>query len=87
MKIDNIFLLYENSGQFFNSYDEAYWNSKKAGMNKKVYYVFTPTMQRFTRVCEIEKCCRDYFNKCCDCDFYDIVKNTGYKQLKFIEEI
>ena len=87
MKIDDIFLLYENSGQYFNSYDKAYFNSKKLGNQKPVYYVFTPTMQRFKRVCEIEKCCRDYFKNVTDCDYYDIFTKTGYNQLKIIEEI
>lgn len=87
MNVDNIFLLFENSGQYFKSYDEAYYNSRKPGMLKPVYYVFTPTMQKFKRVCEIEKCCRDYFNKVSGCDFYNIFTGEGSKQLKLIGEI
>ena len=87
MKVDDIFLLYENSEKYFRTYDEAYYNSKKIGQNRQVYYVFTPTMQRFKRVCEIEKCCRDYFKNTTDCDFYDIFRGQGTSQLKLFEEI
>lgn len=87
MNIDEIFLLYENSGKYFKSYDEAYYNSKKPGQLKQVYYVFTPTMQRFKRVCEIENGARKYFNKVANCDFYNIFTKQGSKQLKLIGEV
>lgn len=87
MKVDNLFLLYENSGKFFNSYNDAYYNSLKPMMLKQIYYVFTPTMQKFKRVCEIEKCCRDYFKNHTDCDYFDIFRNVGTKQLNIFEEI
>lgn len=86
MNIDEIFLLFENSGKYFKSYDEAFNNSRKPFQEKQVFYVFTPTMQRFKRVGEIERACRNYFNKAVDCDFYNIFTGEGSKQLKFIGE-
>lgn len=87
MKVDNIYILFENSSKYFKSYDEAYFNSKKPFQDKRVYYVFTPTMQRFKRVCEIENACRNYFRNVADCDYFDIITGQSSKQLKFIEEI
>lgn len=87
MKIDNIFLLYENSGKHFNSYEQAYFNSKKIGSDKQVYYVFTPTMQKFKRVCEIENACKKYFNNVADCDYLNIITGDSVKQLKLIKEV
>lgn len=87
MKVDNIFILYENSSKIFKSYSEAYFNSKQPFQDKRVFYVFTPTMQRFQRVCEIEKACRDYFINVADCDYFDIITGVYSKQLKLIEEI
>lgn len=87
MNVDDIFLLYENSEKYFKSYDEAYYNSKKPFQQKAVYYVFTPTMQKFKRVCELENCARKYFNKVADCDFYNIFTKQGSKQLKLIGEV
>lgn len=87
MKVDDIFVVYMNSNKAFKSYDEAYFNSKKPCMDKTVYYVFTPTMQRFKRVCELEKACRDYFQKVADCDYLDIITGQAYTQLKLIKEI
>lgn len=85
MKIDDIFLLYENNDKYFPTYELAYFNSKRAGSSKRVNYVFTPTMAKYKRVCEIEKACRDYFNEVIDCDFYNIFNKTGYKQLQISE--
>lgn len=87
MLVDEIFLLYENSEKYFKSYYDAYCNSKKPMQQKQIYYVFTPTMQKFKRVCEIEKCCRDYFKNTTDCDFFDIFRGTGSSQLKLFKEI
>lgn len=87
MKVDNIFILYENSEKLFNSYDEAYFNSKKPFQLKSVYYVFTPTMQKFKRVCELEKACRDYFRKTADCDYLDIITGQCITQMKLFKEI
>lgn len=86
MKIDEIFLLFENSGKYFKSYDDAFYNSKKPFQEKRVYYVFTPTMQKFKRVGEIERCARNYFRNTVDCDFYNIFTGEGSKQLSFIGE-
>ena len=82
MKVDEIFLMYENSEKYFKSYEEAYFNSKKPFQQKQVYYVFTPTMQKFKRVCELEKAVRDYFKNTVDCDYFDIFRHVGSKQLK-----
>lgn len=87
MKVDDIFILYENSEKHFKSYDEAYYNSKKPFQQKIVYYVFTPTMQKFKRVCELEKCCRDYFRKTADCDYLDIITGQKITQMKLFKEI
>ena len=41
MLVDEIFLLYENSGKYFKSYDDAYYNSKKAGQDHdQILYEF-----------------------------------------------
>lgn len=87
MKVDDIFVVYENTDKCFKSYDEAYYNSIKPFQSKIVYYVFTPTMQKYKRVCELEKACRDYFNKVADCDYLDIITGQSCKQLKIIKEI
>lgn len=87
MLVDEIFVMYENSEKYFKSYDEAYYNSKKPFQNKIVYYVFTPTMQKFKRVCELEKSCRDYFNKVADCDYLDIITGKSSKQMKLFTEV
>lgn len=86
MHLDSIFVLYENSGKYFKSYEEAYFNSKKPCMQKQVFYVFTPTMQKFKRVCEIENASIKYFNRVADCDFFNIFTKEGSKQLKLIGE-
>ena len=86
MNVDEIFLLYENSGKYFKSYDDAYYNTKKPCQEKTVYYVFTPTMVKFKRVGELERHARNYFNKTTDCDFYNIFTKQGSKQLKIIGE-
>lgn len=80
--IDEIFVLYENSGKYFNSYNNAYFNSKNAGCDRQVYYVFTPTMQKFKRVYELENACREYLRNCYDCDYLDIITKVRTKQLR-----
>lgn len=86
MKVDEIFVLYKNGEKYFNSYAAAYFNSKKPCMPKTVYYVFTPTMQEFKRVGELENACRKYFNHVADCDYFDIITKQSFKQLKIIGE-
>lgn len=81
--IDNIYVLYENSGKYFNSYDDAWKNHYKSRI-KKVNYVFTPTMQFCSKVSELEKCARNYFNSNFGLDYIDVLKASGYKQLKII---
>lgn len=87
MKVDDIFLLYENSGKHFPTYEQAYFNSKKPFQQKQVYYVFTPTMQKCKRVCELENVARKYFNKAYDLDYLDIITGKGSKQLKIMEGV
>ena len=87
MKVDEIFVLYKNGEKYFKSYEEAYFNSKKPFMPKGVFYVFTPTMQEYKRVCELENAVRKYFNRVADCDFYDIISKQSFKQLRLIGEI
>lgn len=80
MKLDQIFVSYENSGKLFPSYEKAYFHGKTIGKEKTVYYIFTPTGERCKRVGELERVARRYFNKSFDCDF--ILGSTFYKQLK-----
>lgn len=87
MKLDEIYILYKNTGKYFKSYTEAYFNSKKPMQEKQVYYVFTPTMQEYKRVGELERGARNYFNRVLDCDFYDIVNRQAFKQLNLIGEL
>lgn len=87
MKVDKIFVLYMNSDKYFDSYEKAYFNSKKPMQQKQIYYVFTPTMQKCKRVCELEKLCRDYFKQVHDCDYLDIITGQSITQMKLFEEI
>lgn len=86
MKVDRIFILYENSGKYFKSYEEAYFNTKKPFAQKTVNYVFTPTMCKYRRVSELESASKEYFNRVSGCDFYDIVHRVGTKQLNLLGE-
>lgn len=78
MKIGEIYLLYEIGGKYFKTYSEAYFNRKYSC--KPVYYVFTPTMEKFRRVCELYRSARTYFNKLNDTDYFDINTMSGFKQ-------
>lgn len=78
--------MYENSGKYFKSYEEAYFNTKKPKALKTVHYVFTPTMSLYKTVGELEKASKAYFNRVCNCDFFDIVNRTGFKQLNLLGE-
>lgn len=85
--IDDIFVLFENSGKYFSSYKYAYLNSLNAGSNKQVYYVFTPTMQRCKRVCELENLYRKYFRENYDCSYFDMKTKTMVNQLNIFKEV
>lgn len=87
MNVDRIFILYENSGKYFKSYAEAYFNTRKPRAQKTVYYVFTPTMCKYKTVSDLENASKDYFNRIVGCDFYDIFHRVGTKQLNFLEDI
>lgn len=84
--IDDILVLYENSGKYFGSYSTAFMNSRKPGCKKEVYYVFTPTMQRCRRVCELENLYRKYFAKH-NCTYYDFKNKTMIEQLNLLKDM
>lgn len=84
--LDNIYILFENGGKFFNSYEDA-WRNHYSSRIKKVRYIFTPTMQYCKNVSELEHISKVYFNSAFGLDYIDVLKNSGYKQLKFIGEI
>lgn len=84
--IDEIFVLYENSGEIFPTYNKAYFNSKKPFKKKQVYYIFTPTMTRYKRVGELENAYRRYFLNRIGCEYFDIKNKFGVSQLKLIGE-
>lgn len=86
MKLAKEYVLYENSGEYFNSYTEAYWHSKLSKI-KKVNYVFTPTMQICPRVNVLYKVARDYFRKCFNCDYLDPVSHCKYEQLSLLQQV
>lgn len=86
-KIDEIFILYENSEKYFGTYEKAYFNSLKPFQKKGVKYIFTPTMQSCKNVSELENVARKYFNKAYDLDYLDIITGQGTKQLKLIGEL
>lgn len=82
MKIDSIYILYENSGKYFNTYTEAYYNGKNKGYEKNVYYVFTPTMHRFSNTRELYDHSVVFFRNKYDADYLDLISRTLHKQLK-----
>lgn len=84
--LDDIYVLYENGGKYFKSYEEA-WKNHYVSHIKKVHYCFTPTMQLCKRVCELEKVARSYFNQSFGLDYIDVMTGSGYSQLKIIEEV
>lgn len=84
--IDDILVIYENSGKYFGSYYSAFMNGKRPGSKKEVYYVFTPTMQKCRRVCELENLYRKYFSKH-HCTYYDFKNKTEIEQLNLLKEV
>ena len=84
--LDDIYVLYENNGDYFGSYEEAWKNHYKSHV-KKVRYCFTPTMQLCKNVSELEHVAKIYFNKNYGLDYIDVLKRSGFKQLKFIGDI
>lgn len=75
--IDEIFVSFENSGKVFTTYDKAYFHGRTIGKDKRVYYIFTPTGEKFKRVSELEKAYKNYFK----CDYFDYKNNNFYTQL------
>lgn len=84
MKLDDIYVLFENNGEYFNSYDKAYYNSKLSSC-KKVNYVFTPTMQKCPRVNELYRVARNFFKEQFGCDYYDIRQHQCFTQLSLMK--
>lgn len=84
--IDDILVIYENSGKYFGSYNTAYMNSRRSGADKKVYYVFTPTMQRCRRVCELQNIYNRYFKKHFSCTYFDFSNKTMVEQLNIFKD-
>lgn len=80
-KLDEVYVLYENDKKYFSSYDEAFWFRKSHNI-KPIHYVFTPTMQEFTRVGELYHHARSYFNRTVGCDYYNVLSGLGHKQLQ-----
>lgn len=87
MKVDKIFVLYKNTNKLFATYEEAFFNGKKPFHDKTVYYVFTPTMKSYKRVGELERACKEYFNKNMQCDYYDCIGKLSYRQMNLIGEL
>ena len=83
--LDNIYVLFENAGKYFNSYEEA-WKNHYISHVKHVNYVFTPTMQHCRKVSELEHIARVYFNKSFGLDYINVLNSFGYKQLNIIGE-
>lgn len=81
MKIDDIYLLYENDGKYFPTYEKAYFY-RKSHNRKSVNYVFTPTFEKFSRVGELYHHARQYFNRVDDMDYINVLNNTGFKQIQ-----
>lgn len=82
MKIDSIYMLYENSNKIFNTYNEAYFYGKTKGFEKTVYYIFTPTMDKFKYTRDLYKFVENYFRNNYDCDYLNIISKKMFKQLK-----
>ena len=84
--LDDIYILFENDGKYFPTYESA-WKNHYNSRVKKVRYCFTPTMQLCNRVSELENLARKYFNGSCGLDYIDVISGSGYKQLNLIGEI
>ena len=87
MKLDDIYVMYENNGKYFNSYKNAYFNGKNSYKSTKVNYIFTPTMQSFKRVCELENAARRFFRTYYDCDYFDLIHGVLSKQMNLFGEV
>lgn len=81
MKLHDIYVLYKNSNKYFSTYEDA-WKHHYLTGSKNVKYVFTPTMQEFKNVSELEHGARLYFNNSFDMDYLDVITKTGFKQQK-----
>ena len=81
MKIDDVYLLYENDGKYFPTYEKAFFY-RKFHNRSNINYVFTPTFQKFRRVSELYHHARQYFNRIGDMDYINVLNNTGFKQIQ-----
>lgn len=79
-KLDDIFVIYENNGNYFRDYSSAYHNSKHCSC-KRVNYVFTPTETICKNVDELYRVSRKYFNTL-NCDYVDIINRKSISQIK-----
>lgn len=84
--IDLDYVSFENNGKLFPTYKDAYFNGQLHG-EKRVYYYFTLTGQKFKRVCELENAFRRYCQKTTGCDYFDFKNNFGSKQLSLIGDV
>lgn len=85
--IDEIFVLFENSGKYFPDYNSAYFYGRNLPVsNRTVKYVFTPTMVSYKTVKELENAYRQYMNHTTGCDYFNLFTKEGSKQLKLIGE-
>lgn len=84
--IDEIFVLYENSGKYFKTYNQAYFNSKKPFAKKVINYIHTPTFTPHRRVSELEQYHRNYLENHFDCTYLNLSSKILSKQLSFLGE-
>ena len=84
MKLDSIYLLYENTNKIFSTYSEAYFNSKKIGSDKTVFYVFTPTFNKFKYVGDLYKFAQEFFDKHYEGFYLNPMTKQMYQQLKLM---
>lgn len=78
-----IVTIYKNSGKYFPTYKQAFFNGKITGQ-KKVYYVFTPTMQESLKVGEHDTIYKNYFTKLYKSNIFDFENNISANQLSLI---
>lgn len=78
MKLDDIYVCYENAGKYFPDYCSA-WNNHYKSMVKKVNYVFTPTQVLCKNVSQLYRCADKYFKRF-GFDYIDICNKSFVKQ-------
>lgn len=76
--LDQIYVMYENAGKWFPTYDLA-WKNHYKSMIKRVNYVFTPTGVICKNVGQLHKCAENYFNLN-NCSYIDVVNKAIISQ-------